>query len=97
MGGADFWLVPCATPAHDQVIMKTSAFFRIPLATLVAVSLMAFAAPCEGASPKWEYLAVKAAMKTPNLQRMLDEQGAQGWELVAFTRKDVAVFKRPAR
>lgn len=48
-------------------------------------------------SPKWEYLVVSAALNNRNLDQMLNARGAEGWELVTFTRKDVAVFKRKAR
>ena len=51
----------------------------------------------EARSPKWEYLVVNAGLKNRNLELMLNERGAEGWELVAVTRKDVAVFKRAAR
>lgn len=47
--------------------------------------------------PKWEYLAVSAGMQNRNLEQMLNARGAEGWELVGFTRKDVAVFKRAVR
>jgi hypothetical protein len=40
---------------------------------------------------------VNAGLKNRNLEQMLNEQGALGWELVALTRKDVAIFKRVAR
>lgn len=63
---------------------------------LVAVFLAA-AVTAQAQSPKWEYLAVNAALNNRNLEQMLDARGAEGWELVAFTRKDVAVFKRKAR
>jgi hypothetical protein len=63
---------------------------------LVAVFLAA-AGTAQAQSPKWEYLAVNAALNNRNLEQMLDARGAEGWELVAFTRKDVAVFKRKAR
>lgn len=58
-----------------------------------------FSAPdaAQAQSPKWEYLVVNAALNNRNLEQMLDARGAEGWELVAFTRKDVAVFKRKAR
>lgn len=45
----------------------------------------------------WEYLVVNAALNNRALQQMLNARGADGWELVAFTGKDVAVFKRKAR
>jgi len=59
--------------------------------------LTALATGAQAQSTKWEYLVVGAALKPRGLQQMLDARGAEGWELVAFTRKDVAVFKRKAR
>jgi hypothetical protein len=58
-----------------------------------------FASVCvaEARPPKWEYLVVTAALKNRNLEPMLNARGAEGWELVALTRKDVAIFKRAAR
>ena len=63
---------------------------------LVAVFLAA-ASAAQAQSPKWEYLVVNAALNNRNLEQMLDARGAEGWELVAFSRKDVAVFKRKSR
>jgi hypothetical protein len=51
----------------------------------------------EARTPKWEYLVESAALQNRNLEQMLNARGAEGWELVGFTRKDVAVFKRLAR
>ena len=51
----------------------------------------------EARAPKWEYLVVSAALKNRNLERLMNARGAEGWELIAFTRKDVAIFKRKAR
>ena len=51
----------------------------------------------EARTPKWEYLVVSAGLQNRNLEQMLNARGAEGWELVAFTRKDVAVFKRKVR
>jgi hypothetical protein len=51
----------------------------------------------EARAPKWEYLVVHAALQNRNLEQLLNARGAEGWELVGFTRKDVAVFKRKAR
>ncbi len=69
------------------------AFLNLVFAAVI------FSAPStvQAQSPKWEYLAVNAALNNRNLEQMLDARGAEGWELVAFTRKDVAVFKRKAR
>jgi hypothetical protein len=78
-------------------MMKMFRFFRVPVAAVVAVVMMSLSSPCEARSPKWEYLVVNAGLKNRNLELMLNERGAEGWELVGFTRKDVAVFKRVAR
>jgi hypothetical protein len=64
---------------------------------LAVVMLAAFSTGAQAQSAKWEYLVVTAALKNRNLEQMLNARGAEGWELVAFTRKDVAVFKRKAR
>jgi hypothetical protein len=40
---------------------------------------------------------VSAGLKNRNLEQMLNARGSEGWELVALTRKDVAIFKRAAR
>ena len=60
---------------------------------LVAFAILTFATVAQAQSAKWEYLA----LKNRNLERLMNERGAEGWELVAFTRKDVAIFKRKAR
>jgi hypothetical protein len=68
------------------------------LRILMLVGLcMASVGVAEAQSPKWEYLVVSAALKNRNLEQMLNARGAEGWELVALTRKDVAIFKRKAR
>lgn len=64
---------------------------------LVAFAILTFATVAQAQSAKWEYLVVSAALKNRNLERLMNERGAEGWELVAFTRKDVAIFKRKAR
>lgn len=51
----------------------------------------------EARTPGWEYLVVNAALNNRNLEQLLNARGAEGWELVALTRKDVAIFKRRAR
>jgi hypothetical protein len=63
---------------------------------LVGVCLAAVGV-AEARTPKWEYLVVSAGLKNRNLEQLLNEQGALGWELVALTRKDVAIFKRAQR
>lgn len=66
----------------------------ILLATLMVA---AFSGNAQAQSAKWEYLVVSAALKNRNLERLMNARGAEGWELVAFTRKDVAIFKRKTR
>ena len=56
--------------------------------------LLASVGVAEAKAPKWEYLVVNAGLKNRNLEQMLNARGAEGWELVALTRKDVAIFKR---
>jgi hypothetical protein len=63
---------------------------------LVAVCL-ASVGVVEARTPKWEYLVVSAGLQNRNLEQMLNARGAEGWELVTVTRKDVAIFKREAR
>lgn len=70
---------------------------NVVLSLVFAVVLFLAAGTAQAQSPKWEYLVVNAALNNRSLEQMLDARGAEGWELVAFTRKDVAVFKRKAR
>jgi len=64
---------------------------------MLAAVCFASVGVAEAQSPKWEYLVVSAALKNRNLEQVLNARGAEGWELVAFTRKDVAIFKRKER
>lgn len=66
---------------------------KLVLVGLCSASISA----AQAQSAKWEYLVVSAALQNRNLEQMLNARGAEGWELVSFTRKDVAVFKRKAR
>jgi len=70
---------------------------RVNSAAVAAVLFFAIAPLAEARTPKWEYLAVSAGMQNRSLEQMLNARGAEGWELVGFTRKDVAVFKRVVR
>jgi len=63
---------------------------------LLAVCL-ASVGVAEARTPNWDYLVVNAGLNNRNLEQMLNARGAEGWELVALTRKDVAIFKREAR
>lgn len=70
---------------------------RVNSAAVVAVLFFAISSPAEARTPKWEYLVISGGLNNRNLEQMLNARGAEGWELVGFTRKDVAVFKRVAR
>ena len=76
---------------QDRETMKS-------LRNLVLIGVcLASVGVAEARPPKWEYMVVSAALKNRNLEQMLNARGAEGWELVALTRKDVAIFKRKAR
>ena len=70
---------------------------RMMVATLAAGLFLGLSPLAEARTPKWEYLVVSAALNNRNLGEMLSARGSDGWELVGFTRKDVAVFKRAVR
>lgn len=70
---------------------------RMMAATLTAGLFLGLSPLAEARTPKWEYLVVSAALNNRNLGEMLSARGAEGWELVGFTRKDVAVFKRAVK
>jgi hypothetical protein len=70
---------------------------RMIAATLVAGLFLGLSPLAEARTPKWEYLVVSAALNNRTLEQMLNARGLDGWELVGFTRKDVAVFKRAAK
>ena len=70
---------------------------RMMAATLTAGLFLGLSPLAEARAPKWEYLVVTGALKIRNLEQMMNARGAEGWELVGFTRKDVAVFKRVVR
>ena len=66
-------------------------------AIVAAVVFAGLLSSAQAQSVKWEYLVVSAALKNRSLEQLMNARGAEGWELVAFTRKDVAIFKRKAR
>jgi hypothetical protein len=70
---------------------------RMMAATLTAGLFLGLSPLAEARAPKWEYLVVTGALKIRNLEQMMNARGAEGWELVAFTSRDVAIFKRKAR
>lgn len=86
-----FRLVWQRSAGQDHDIMKSLRNLMLVAVCFASVGV------AEARTPKWEYLVVNAAMKNRNLEQMLNARGADGWELVALTRKDVAIFKRKAR
>lgn len=67
------------------------------LGLFAVIFLLGFLSTAEAGPRKWEYMVVGAALNNRNLEQVLNARGAEGWELVALTRKDVAIFKRVAR
>ncbi len=76
---------------QDVCTMKSLRNLILVVVCLAAVGV------AEARTPKWEYMVVSAALNNRSLEQMLNARGAEGWELVALTRKDVAIFKRAAR
>ena len=77
-----------------MIALGKSRMMVVALAVGVFLGLSSMA---EARTPKWEYLVVTGALKIRNLEQMMNARGAEGWELVAFTSRDVAIFKRKAR
>ena len=77
-----------------MIALGKSRMMAVALAAGVFLGLSSMA---EARTPKWEYLVLSAGMKNRNLEQMLSASGLDGWELVGFTRKDVALFKRAVR
>ncbi len=75
-------------------VLRKSRMVAVALAAGFFLGMSSWA---EARTPKWEYLVVSAAMKNRSLEQMLNARGTEGWELVALTRKDVAIFKRVVR
>ena len=45
----------------------------------------------------WEYKVADTSMTNRLLETFLNQQGAEGWELVSVSPKGVAIFKRPKK
>lgn len=65
-------------------------------AVLVGAPASMFAAPAKS-STRWEYRVVSAKLHQRVLEQMLNNQSAEGWELLQITDRGFAIFKRPAR
>lgn len=93
----EFRLASPEAIGHGFAMMKSPGKIKFCIFVLVLAACFSFSTVAEAKPPKWEYIVVPAVLHTRNLERMLNEQGAQGWELVALTRQDVAIFKRARR
>ncbi|MGL4398381.1 MAG: DUF4177 domain-containing protein [Luteolibacter sp.] len=64
--------------------------------TLMGCSMIfLFSAELEAKQIVWEYRVITVNTTPRVLEATLNENGAQGWELVEINSKGVAVFKRP--
>jgi hypothetical protein len=64
--------------------------------TLMGCSMVfLFSTGLEAKPIVWEYRVVTINTTPRILEATLNENGAQGWELVEISSKGVAVFKRP--
>jgi hypothetical protein len=57
--------------------------------------VLLFSTGLEAKPMVWEYRVVTVNTTPRILEATLNENGAQGWELVEITTKGVAIFKRP--
>ena len=57
--------------------------------------VLLFATGLEARQIVWEYRVITVNTTPRVLETTLNENGAQGWELVEISSKGVAVFKRP--
>lgn len=48
-------------------------------------------------SVAWEYQVINAKLNNRLLERLLNDQAAQGWELVQITDRGMAIFKKKKR
>jgi Domain of unknown function (DUF4177) len=58
------------------------------------MAVMMFASRAEAKTVVWEYLVLNAGLQNRALETFLNNNGAQGWELVQISAKGVAIFKR---
>jgi hypothetical protein len=57
--------------------------------------VLLFSTGLEAKPTVWEYRVITVSTTPRVLETTLNENGAQGWELVEITTKGVAIFKRP--
>lgn len=56
--------------------------------------VLLFATGLEAKQIVWEYRVISVSNSQRALESTLNENGAQGWELVSINPKNVAIFKR---
>lgn len=84
------------SPASSRrLILSSSRATRCVLPVLAVCAF--FLAPlhrAEAQTAQWEYRVVSAKLNNRLLEQMLNNQAAQGWELVQITDRSVAIFRK---
>ena len=57
--------------------------------------VLLFSTGLEAKQIVWEYRVISVNTSPRALEATLNENGAQGWELVEINTKGIAIFKRP--
>jgi hypothetical protein len=57
--------------------------------------VLLFSTALEAKPIVWEYRVISVNTSPRALEATLNENGAQGWELVEINTKGIAIFKRP--
>lgn len=69
-------------PKYILPVLAACAFFLVPINR------------AEAQTVRWEYRVVSAKLNSRLLEQMLNNQAAQGWELVQITDRGMAIFKK---
>ena len=85
-------LLPFQSPPAGMLARAGS--FRIRVLTGCALVLMC-AGGVDAKTVAWEYQVVSAGLNNRRLELLLNEKGAEGWELVQISSNNIAIFKRP--
>lgn len=83
---------PAKNPSSINLTSSKSTGVRI----LMGCSMvLLFATGLEAKPIVWEYRVITVNTTPRVLEATLNENGAQGWELVEINTKGIAIFKRP--
>jgi hypothetical protein len=83
---------PSKNPSSLHLASSRNAGVRI----LMGCSMvLLFATGLEAKQIVWEYRVITVNTTPRVLEATLNENGAQGWELVEINAKGIAIFKRP--